>query len=225
MPVSLPVEFLEFIITLKLTDDAAVMETQPHFAAYVLPMVQLLFFKRQNFKDFTSPVLRYDLKHFQGLGENPNRHDIGIGVVVESRLTGIRIGFMIFIWSHNAQDFITVKLRIIRCNTGPEASDLQNHLGTVKRQEFQILSSLIILADIIYYGRVYMTLISGIIRNPSAGLGIQMDFLGFLPAIASALPGIHGSFIACIFCRGPSLVQTAVAVHQEGSGNFRNPEI
>ena len=56
---------------------------------------------------------------------------------------------------------------------------------------------LIIEPDIIGHGDIDMALHLRIVGHPMSRLRIQMQGLGFFPAVTAALPGEHGAFKTC----------------------------
>src|ERR1044071_4914312 len=100
---------------------------------------------------------------------------------------------MELVGSHHAMNLVAPALLVESRDTRPEARDLDDQLGAVSLQKLDIVGDLVILPDVPDDGAPYMALKVSIIGNPAFRPRIQIQFLGFLLAVAAALPWEHGA--------------------------------
>ena len=144
---------------------------------------------------------------------------------MDSSLSGAWILNVKFIRTHDVLDFKASALWIVGTSRGPEASDLQKHFSSAKRDEVLVHSDLVIVPDIIGDCRVDMDLEAGAFLNPSLGEGVQMEGGGLLPAAARALPRVHGAAEPCLTCELTCFIEPVISVLKKLTAQFRNPEI
>ncbi len=114
-------------------------------------------------------------------------------MVVQARLVAAGVAGLKFIRAADAMDFVSLMGFAKVGQTAPETGNLKKHLGSVKGEKFHIAGNLIVLPDIEGDGGVDVALQAGVIRYPAAGPRVVVQTLALLPAVAAALPGIHGA--------------------------------
>ena len=75
----------------------------------------------------------------------------------------------------------------------PETCDLEHHLGTVFTKEIAVVRDLVVVPDVIKDRGIDVALIAAEITLPPPGQWVDVNNLGLLLAVASALPRIHGA--------------------------------
>src|SRR5690606_13671106 len=94
--------------------------------------------------------------------------------------------------------------------------------GAVERQELPILGDLVVAPDVVGDGGIDVALQVGVVRQPAAGLRVQVQDLGFLAAVAAALPGIHGALETGGARQPPGGVETPETAAQQRAGDLGN---
>ncbi len=150
---------------------------------------------------------------FKGPLQYPDDHDIGVGVVVKPGFVAPWVAVVVFVGPHDAQDLVTVFLRIPAGDACPKPCDFKEHFTTVKGHELKVAGNLIVLPDVVGDGGVDMALETRIVGYPAPRFGVQVQLLCFLPAVAAALPWIHGAPMPGPAGRLSGSVEPSVAVH------------
>ena len=88
-----------------------------------------------------------------------------------------------------------------------------------------VIGDLIVLPDVVGNGHVDVALAVGVIGNPPPGVRIQVQRLGFLPAIAAALPRVHGAGIASRLGGPLRFGQPTIAVAQQRPGQHGQAQV
>src|SRR5918999_4333428 len=132
---------------------------------------------------------------------------------------------MELVWTHDAMDLVPPAIRVELGDGRPEAGDLQHHLGTVAEQEFVVLRRLVVAPDVVEDGSVNVPLVVAEVPIPASRAWVEVDDLGLLLAVATALPGIHRTPITDHFRRRAGLVEAPVAIHQELASYLGQPEV
>src|ERR671919_471666 len=127
--------------------------------------------------------------------------------------------------THDAMDLVPPAIRVELGDGRPEAGDLQHHLGTVAEQEFVVLGRLIVPPDVVENGRIDVSLVVAEVPIPASRAWVEVDDLGLLLAVATALPGIHRPPVTDLFRRRAGLVEAPVAIHQELARYLGQPEV
>ena len=92
---------------------------------------------------------------------------------------------------------------------------IKDQFGAVRVQKLDIPSHLKVLPDVVGDRAANMALQEGIVLNPALGMGIEIECLGCLLAIAAALPWKHCALKSgCLCCRS-CFGQTPVPVHEQ----------
>src|SRR5690606_29549643 len=121
--------------------------------------------------------------------------DVGVGVVAKSWFGGMRESVVIFVGAHDSGDVEATGFGIFGGEAGEEAGDFEKHFCAVKDEELAVGGGLPVLPDVVGDGDVDVALAVAVVGNPASGCGIEMDGLGFLAAIAAALPREHGTAV------------------------------
>src|SRR5918998_1918716 len=132
---------------------------------------------------------------------------------------------MELVWTHDAMDFVPPAIRVELGDGRPEAGDFQHHLGTVAEQEFVVLGRLVISPDVVEDGRIDVPLVVAEVPIPASRAWVEVNDLGLLLAVATALPGVHRTPVASVFRRRASLLKSPVAIHQELARYLGQPEV
>src|SRR5674476_1320961 len=96
-PVDLPVQLGQVLVALKLTDDAVTLDHETHLAADVLPMGELGVVQRQAFAQLATPGCRQEIDQFERSTQDPDSHDVGVGIVVQTRGCGSDIAVVVLV--------------------------------------------------------------------------------------------------------------------------------
>ena len=92
---------------------------------------------------------------------------------------------------HHAVDLVAVPLGVVVRDRGPEARDLEHHLGAVVPQELEVAGGLVVLPDVVEDGGAHVALVVAEVGLPLPREGVEVHDLGLLLAVAAALPGEH----------------------------------
>ena len=76
-------------------------------------------------------------------------------------------------------------------DVGPEAGDLQQHLGALGVQELGVAGGLAVLPDVVGDGGADVVLEAGVVGQPASRARVEVQALGLLAAVAAALPRVH----------------------------------
>ena len=96
---------------------------------------------------------------------------------------------MVLVGAHHAVDLVAVERLVVGGEAGEETRDLEEHLGAVRRQELDVPRALPVLPDVVGDGRIDVALQVADVRQPAAGLRVEVDHLRLFTAVAAALPG------------------------------------
>src|SRR5215213_6095340 len=132
---------------------------------------------------------------------------------------------MELVGSHDAVDLVPLTVGVEAGEAGPEAGDLQHHLGAVAEQELGVFGRLVVPPDVVEDGRVDVPLVVAEIPVPPPRPGVEVHDLGLFLAVATALPRVHGSPVAGFFSRRTGLVQPPVAIHEQLARDLGQPEV
>src|SRR5918995_1163699 len=132
---------------------------------------------------------------------------------------------MELVWTHDAMDLVPPAIRVELGDGRPEAGDLQHHLGTVTEQEFVVLGRLVVPPDVVEDGRIDVPLVVAEVAIPASRARVEVDDLGLLLAVATALPGVHRPPVTGVFRRRAGLVESPVAIHHELARYLGQPEV
>jgi hypothetical protein len=105
--------------------------------------------------DFTSPAIsatRFSTS--KALSMAHTNHDVGIGIVAQASLGSVMILFMKFIRSHHFSDAVTAGLPgSVPISPAQKTADIEEHLGAIFFQKFQITGCMIVLPHIVGNGK------------------------------------------------------------------------
>lgn len=81
--------------------------------------------------ELVTPENREPVERVEGTSEDPGDHNVRVGVVVDARLVGPRVGIVVLVGSHNSAYHESL-IRLVKARQArEEPSDLQQHLGSV----------------------------------------------------------------------------------------------
>ena len=103
---------------------------------------------------------------------------------------------MKLVGTHHAADLVASALVIEARHARPEAGDLEDQLRAVGMQKLEVVSDLEVLPDVVGDGAADVALQVGVVGHPALRARVQVERLGFLLAVASALPGEHRSLVS-----------------------------
>src|SRR3984893_7421798 len=196
--VGVPVELLEILVSLELADDAVAVKRDEHPAAHVRPRAQLLVAEAQLPAQRVGPRSGEEREDLLGGVAQPRHHDVGVGVVAQAALSGIGVFLVELVRSHHAVDLVALALGVEVGDRGPEARDLQHHLGAVVAHEGQVLGGLEVVPDVVEDRRVDVPLVVAEVGLPAARERVEVDPLGLLLAFTAALPREHRAAQPCL---------------------------
>ena len=131
------------------------------------------------------------IEHVQRPAEHPHGHDVGVGVVVEAGFRCIRIAVVKLVGPHHAANLVAPAL-VVECGDArPEAGDLEDQLRAVELQKLDVVGDLEVLPDVVGDGAADVALQVGVVGHPALRARVQVELLGFLLAVAAALPREH----------------------------------
>ena len=84
-----------------------------HLACDALPLLQLLLSEPKSVPKSTAAVLAKEIERIPGSEQGPDRHHVGVGVVVETWLFGTRVGVVVLVGPHHPQDAVTAALMVV----------------------------------------------------------------------------------------------------------------
>src|SRR5664280_529591 len=137
--VGLPVKLRKLFVSLELTDDAVAMEGDEHPPAHLLPFAQFVVAQAESGAQRLGPALRQQREHLSSDIAQPGHHHIGVGVVAQSALLGVRVLLVELVRPHDAVDLVAPSGGVEVRNGRPEARDFQQQCRTVVTQEGQVL--------------------------------------------------------------------------------------
>src|SRR5690606_13114611 len=135
--VALPVEFRQVRVPVELADDA-VVPGHVQGAGHLLPAVQLGRVQARPLVELTAPGFRQLTQHVEGVGQHPGGGDVGVRVVVQAGPVGAGVGVVVLVGADDAPDAVPAEVRVVGRRAGPEAGDLQQHLGAPGVQELGV---------------------------------------------------------------------------------------
>src|SRR5215217_5706318 len=106
-------------------------------------------------------------------GSTPSHH-VGVGVVVQAGIVAVRVAVVVLVRPHHPADLVAVGGVVVAGDAGPEAGDLQQHLGAVGGQERQVAGDLVVLPDVVGDGEVDVALAVGAVEQPAARAWVQV---------------------------------------------------
>src|SRR5262249_10796090 len=146
-------------------------------------------------------------------------------VVAQAALRRVRVLVMELVGAHHAMDLVTLALGVEVPDRCPEARDAEHHLRAIIAQERLVVGGLEVLPDVPEDRRVDVPLATAEVRLPAARYGVEVDALGLLGSLASALPREHRAPESFLSRRRPGLAYPAVAVHQQASRDLGQTDI
>ena len=165
------------------------------------------------------------LENLEGDHGQPRDQHVGVGVVPQALFVRVVVLLVELVWAHDAVDLVPVALRVEVGDGGPEAGDVEHHLGAVVEQELQVIGRLVVAPDVVEDIRADVALVVAQVRLPLTRLGVDVHLLGLFLAVRAALPGEHRPLVACLSGRRAGLVHAPVAVHQELARYLGQPEV
>src|SRR6266704_6816387 len=127
--------------------------------------------------------------------------------------------------AYHAADLVALPRGVEVSDRCPEARDLEHHLRAVAVEELQVIGGLEVVPDVVEDGGVDVPLVMAEVRLPAARQRVEVDALGFLGALAAALPGEHRAPESCLPGRCPRLPDPAVAIHQQPARDLGQAEV
>ena len=109
LPVGVPIQFGQFVVTLELADHA-VVERNEHPPADVDPSAQVPRRSARAFRAGPAGWQRHQLESLHGPQDHPHRHHIGVGVVVDALVRPVRVARMEFIGPDDSVDAVAIAL-------------------------------------------------------------------------------------------------------------------
>ncbi len=195
LPIVLPIQFRQFRIALELTDHI-VVEGDEHAPADVIPSIALLRCQA-DLPDEIEPIpQRQQVQCVHRPQDHPDRHHIGVGVVVYPVVFLAGVARMELVGADDSPDRVAAAVVVKVGQAHPETCDLDQHLGSVVDEKLAITGHLIVLPRVVRDGEADMMCPRTGIRIPPAGLRIQVKFLAHFAPVTARLPGIHRAEVA-----------------------------
>ena len=173
---------------------------------------------------FSSSSVRQHVEHVLRAQQQPDRHHVRVGVVVNTGLGGPRVSGAVLVGSHHAADAKPIEGRVVAGEAGEEAGDLQDRLRAVVGAELQIVGGLVVLPDVVGHGQTDVALQVAGVGQPAPGHRVEVHPLALLASVAARLPGVHRAGEPGRPRRPPGRVQPPGAVAQQGPGQSRQPQ-
>src|SRR5690606_32234539 len=208
--VAVPVEFGQVGVAGELADDA-VVEVDAHAAGDVGPA-----------GGFAGADVGAGGGDLQGALQQPDGHDVGVGVVVQAGSVGAGVAGLVFVGAHDAADLVAAGGGVEHGQRGEEAGDLDEHLGAPVGHG---AGGQVVVPDVVGDGQADVALQVGGVGQPAAGVGVEVEGLGLLAAVAAALPGEHGAVVAGGAGGGAGLAEAAPAVAQRAAGDVGEAQV
>ena len=146
-PVGVPVELRELLVALELADDAVVVERHEHLAAHLLPAGDLVVGEPELGRTAPRGGSRGGGRApCWAVSADPRHHDVRVGVVAQPALGRVRVLLVELVRAHDAVDLVPVAVGVEVRDRGPEARDLEHHLGAVVAQEVEVVGGLVVAA-------------------------------------------------------------------------------
>ena len=224
-PVRVPVQFLEVLIALELADDPVVVERDEHPPAHVPPHGQFVVADAEPLAQLLRAARGQQRQQLVGDTAQPRHHDVGVCVVAQAAPRRVRVLVVELVRAHHAMDLVALALGIEVRDRCPEARDAEHHFRAIVAQERLVMGGLEVLPDVPEDRRVDVPLVTAEVRLPAARNGVEVDALGLLGPLASALPREHRAPESFLPGRRPGLAYPAVAVHQQPSRDLGQPDV
>ena len=229
-----PVQLGQVAVTLELTDHTATgrwagsgcgVERHEHPAADVVPLIQFAAMDTQAFEQIQSIPERHRVQGVEGPHDRPHRHHVGIGVVVDPVIGAVGVAGVELVGTDHAADDVAALTFVELGPADPEPGDFGEHLRAVLDEVFQVSGHLVVLPDVVGHGDADVVCAGAGVRVPPAGVGVEVEGLALLPAVAAGLPGEHRTGPTGLAGRPPRLRQSPVAIAQQRTGGGRRTQI
>ena len=168
---------------------------------------------------------REQIEGVEGAHDHPDRHHVGVRVVVDAVVGGVRIAGVELVGPDDALDAEAFVSVVVAGQADQEARDLGEHLRAVVDQVGQVPGDLIELPRVVGDGDTDVVRPGTGVRIPATAARIEMQPLAFLASVAAGLPGKHRARMARRAGRVTCLVQSPVAVSQQRPGDLREPQV
>ena len=165
-----------------------------------------------------------DRDQIESPAQHPDRHQVRVGVVVETRLVGPRVAVVVLVGPHHAADHVAVAGVVVGRDAGPEAGDLEEQLGAVEGDEADVGGRLVVEPDVVGDRDVDVALPVRVIRQPALRARVEMQLLALLAAVGAALPGEHRPCVARLAGGPARLRQAPEAITEQRAGQLRQVE-
>ena len=133
--------------------------------------------------------------------DHPHRHHIRIGVVIDAVIRTVRISGVELVGPDHTSDDVAPEFLVELRSTHPESGDLGEHLGAVGDEVVKIAGHQVVLPDVVGNRDPDVMCPGAGIRIPPTGVGIEVQLLAFLPAVAARLPWEHRARISGVTSR------------------------
>ena len=195
-----PVQVEEVAVTRELADHPVLGDRNRHPSRDVLPPQLLDRVELERLDQLVAADGRQRREHVAGPVQEPHRHDVGVGVVVDAGFACARIARRVLVGTHDAADPVPVGGRVVDGDVGEEPRDLEHHLGAVVGEELQIAGGLVVLPDAVGHGETDVALKVEVSESQCPDCGLRCArWLSSRPS----LPDCQGTWPRDVRPRGP----------------------
>ena len=187
---AVPIQFRQFAVALELADDA-VVERDVHPPADVIPVRQFGTVQSERFHQVQAVRQRQQIQCVDGAHDHPDRHHVGVRVVVDAVVGRVGIAGVEFVGPDDAPDAEAFALFVVGGQADEEAGDLGQQLRAVVDQVGEVAGDLVELPRVVGDGDTDVVRAGAGVRIPVAAARIEVQPLTFLASVAAGLPGKH----------------------------------
>ena len=201
------------------------MERDEHAARDVFPPFKLGHRQAQLLGELGPAVFGQQVEYLDRAKQQPGRHHVGVGVVVDPRVGSVGVAGVELVRAHHTPDDVAVPVAIIGGGAREEPGDLEDDLGALQREELAVPGGLVVLPGVAGDRDAHVALQVRRVRQPAARLRVEMQERALLSPVAAGLPWVHGTHVTGLARRSPRGGQAAVAVGLQRPAQLGQPQV
>ena len=157
-PVVRPVELGQAVVVVELLDDAGGQERHVHATGQLRPVQQFRGGQPEPLDELDPSRGRQCVEDLADPAEEPDRHHVRVGVVVDSRFVGAGVPGRVLVRPDHPPDPVPVEPGVVAGEVREEPGDLQHRLRPVLGQELQVRGRLVVGPDVVGDGQTDVSL-------------------------------------------------------------------
>jgi hypothetical protein len=120
-------------------------------------------------------VGREQVKDLDGAKQQPGRHQVGVGIVVDPRLGTVGVAGVELVRPYHPADDVPVPVAVVGGGAREVPGDLQHHLRALQGEELAVTGGLVVVPRGVGDRDAHMALQVGGVRKPAARLRVQVQ--------------------------------------------------